>query len=93
MSPLQVDGAFFALPYNPYGKREDYAWSFPFRWFDMRKDEVVLIGDEFWDKLGGQGTYQSFIAAVNEIGGKYKERIYREFLGIEPPQDSLDVKL
>jgi len=46
------------------------------------------LGDEFWEKVGGSGTYQAFINAVNEIGAKYKERIYREFLGIEPPIDT-----
>jgi hypothetical protein len=85
MEPLQVDGAYYALPYNPYKLRENYNWSFPARWFDMKKDPVVLIGDEFWDKIGGKGTYQSFITAVNEIGREYRERIYREYLGIEPP--------
>jgi hypothetical protein len=85
MEPRQVDGAYYALPYNPYGKREDYRWSFPARWFDMKHDEVVLIGEEFWEKIGGSGTYQAFIDAVNEIGLAYKERIYREYLGIEPP--------
>lgn len=87
MEPRLVDGAYYALPYNPYGKREDYNWSFPARWFNMKTDEVVLIGDEFWEKIGGVGTYQAFIDAVNEIGKEYKERIYREFLGIEPPDD------
>ena len=87
MEPLKVDGAYYALPYNPYGRREDYAWGFPARWFNMREDEVVLIGNEFWEKIGGTGTYQSFIDAVNEIGKEYKERIYREFLEIEPPFD------
>jgi len=86
MEPRQVDHAYFALPYNPYGKKEDYAWSFPKRWFDMNADEVVLIGDEFWEKIGGPGTYQTFIAAINEIGSVYKERIYREFLGLTPPE-------
>ena len=85
MEPRQVAGAYYALPYNPYGKREDYAWSFPARWFNMKKDETVLIGDEFWEKIGGVGTYQAFISAVNEIGKEYKERIYKEYLGIEPP--------
>lgn len=93
MEPLQIDAAFYALPYNPYGKRADYAWSFPARWFDMRNDEVVLIGDEFWEKIGGTGTYKAFINAVNEIGKEYKDRIYREFLGIEPPIDSEEGKL
>jgi len=85
MEPIQVDEAYYALPYNPYGKRADYSWSFPARWFDMKKDKVVLIGNEFWEKIGGIGTYKAFIDAVNEIGAEYKERIYREYLGIVPP--------
>jgi hypothetical protein len=93
MEPMQIDGAYYALPYNPYGKRADYAWAFPARWFDMKNDEVVLIGDEFWEKIGGTGTYKAFINAVNEIGKEYKDRIYREFLGIEPPTDLEEGKL
>lgn len=93
MDPLQVDGAYYALPYNPYGQRKDYAWSFPRRWFNMQEDAVVLIGEEFWDKIGGLGTYQSFISAVNEIGEKYRNRIYREFLGIEPPPKASEIGL
>lgn len=85
MEPPQVDGAYYALPYNPYGKREDYDWEFPKRWFNMIEDEVVLIGDDFWDKIGGVGTYELFLSAFNEIGATYKDRIYREYLGIEPP--------
>jgi hypothetical protein len=85
MEPRQIDEAYYALPYNPYGKRADYAWSFPARWFDMKHDEVVLIGDEFWDKIGGAGTYQALIEAINEIGPAYKERIYRDYLGMESP--------
>lgn len=93
MEPPQVEGAFYALPYNPYGRKEKYAWGPPTRWFNMKEDEVVLIGNEFWDKIGGAGTYQSFIEAVNEIGREYKERIYREYLGIEPPADTENTQL
>jgi len=93
MEPQQVNEAYFALPYNPYEKREKYDWGFPSRWFNMKEDKVVLIGDEFWEKIGGAGTYQSFISAVNEIGPHYKERIYREFLGIEPPPNLGKTKL
>jgi Type II restriction endonuclease, TdeIII len=87
MSPKQVDYAYYALPYNPYGKKAEYKWVFPMRWFDMHNDESVLIGNEFWDLIGGAGTYKSFIKEVNKLGKEYKERIYREFLGIEPPPD------
>ena len=57
----------------------------------MKEDPSVLIGDEFWDKIGGLGTYQSFIDAINEIGPHYRNRIYREFLGIEPPNGTSPV--
>ncbi len=90
MEPLQINDAFYALPYNPFGKRENYSWTFPARWFDMKNDDVVLIGNEFWEKIGGLGTYKAFIEAINEIGTEYKNRIYREFLGIEPPQKKLE---
>lgn len=39
------------------------------------------------DLIGGKGTYQFFISEVNKLGKHYKERIYREYLGIEPPED------
>jgi len=87
MDPPKVDEAYFALPYNPYGRREDYSWGFPSRWFNMQQDRVVLIGDEFWEKIGGVGTYRAFLQAVNELGKEYKDRIYTEFLGIRPPDE------
>ncbi len=93
MEPRQVDEAYFALPYNPYGRRENYSWAFPQRWFNMKQDAVVLIGEEFWEKIGGLGTYKAFIEAVNEIGREYKERIYREYLGIEPPPEAYEPQL
>ena len=84
MSNSPITGAYYALPYNPYGKREDYNWSFPARWFNMKTDKVVLIGNDFWDFIGGVGTYDLFISEINKIGKEYRERIYREYLGIEP---------
>ena len=86
MEPSPITAAYYALPYNPYGKRQDYAWAFPARWFDMRNDKAVLIGNEFWDFIGGKGTYQLFIKEINKLGKDYRERIYREYLGIEPPK-------
>jgi hypothetical protein len=93
MEPRLVNEAYFALSYNPYGHKENYKWAVPNRWFNMKKDEVVLIGDEFWDKIGGQGTYQLLVNTVNEFGKKYKDTIYRDVLEIEPPTDSSDFHL
>lgn len=93
MKPRRVDEAFYALPYNPYGKKEDYNWSFAKRWFDMNNDSSVVIGSEFWELIGGKGTYKNFINEINNLGLEYKERIYKEFLGIEPPEGYKDNRL
>ncbi len=86
MDTQPVTGAYYALPYNPYGAdKQDYQWTFPMRWFNMRSDPCVLIGDEFWDFIGGSGTYSLFVNEINQLGKNYRDRIYREFLGIEPP--------
>jgi hypothetical protein len=87
MEPKLVDEAYFALPYNHYGKRENYQWSFPMRWFDMHHDQSVLMGSEFWDLVGGEGTYENLVKIINALSTDYKARIYREFLGIEPPDN------
>lgn len=94
MEPAPVDGAYYALPYNPYGSsKEDYQWAFPMRWFNMRSDPCVLIGNDFWDFIGSSGTYANFINEVNQLGKAYRERIYREFLGMEQPPDTEDYLL
>lgn len=86
MSPPKVDHAFYALPYDARDEKEDYASSFPAQWFDMRADPSVLIGGEFWDLIGGPGTYANFIREVNSLGKEYRERIYTEYLGMDIPE-------
>lgn len=88
-----VEQAFYALVYNPYGKRENYEWSYPKKWFDFNDDKSILIGDELWDFLGGLGTYQRFIHEINSLGIKYKEIIYKEYLKIEPLKETLEIEL
>ena len=62
---------YFGLYYNPGGpKREDYNWTIPSKIFDMKKDDCVLIGEEYWELIGGKGTYKALLkvfAAVGEI--------------------------
>lgn len=73
--------AFFALPYNPYPSRAEYAHSYPKRWFDMNADEVVLMGRDFWDRVGTPGTWDELMALVEDIGEEYRTRIRREYFG------------
>lgn len=87
MDDCPVDFAYFALAYNPFGQNKcDYKWSFADRWFDMQNDPCILIGDEFWNFIGGDGTYQDFISEINKLGIEYKERIYKEYLRMDPPE-------
>jgi hypothetical protein len=75
--------AYFALPYNPYPSRATYGHSPPKRWFDMATDEVVLIGPDFWDKVGGPGTWDDLMELLEEVGEALSERIRREYLGLD----------
>jgi hypothetical protein len=38
------------------------------RWFNMHENESVLIGNEFWDLIGGEGTYKMIVDEINLIG-------------------------
>lgn len=60
---------YFGLPYNPYGNnREDYNFTPPMNVFNFTKDPVVLIGQELWDTLGGEGCYNELIEIAKEVG-------------------------
>jgi hypothetical protein len=83
MYPEDNHHVYYVLPYNPYGKREDYDHPHPKRWFDMINDEVVLMGKEFWDLMGGKGTYEDLIDIFKEVGQEYLPRINKDYFGID----------
>jgi hypothetical protein len=67
---------YFGLYYNPGGpRREDYNWSMPFKIFDMAKDECVLIGQEFWDFVGGNNAYFDLLKIFGEVGEKTRKKL------------------
>ena len=58
---------YFACAYNPWGiEKHTYEHSFTRQYMDM--DEEVLIGHEFWDLIGGRGTYQEVLEIYQEVG-------------------------
>jgi len=57
--------ACLAFPYNPYVRRESYAWSFTSKVMDMNRQ--VLIAEEFWDKIGDSGTYEELLQILAEV--------------------------
>jgi len=59
--------AFYATAYNPYGiKKNQYNHSFTINYMDIKNQ--VLVGKEFWDMVGGPGTYEEVLAIYQEVG-------------------------
>lgn len=58
---------FFAMAYNPYGDdRSDYDHSFTMNYLDFKNQ--VLIGKEFWELVGGPGTFEEILEIYREVG-------------------------
>lgn len=65
---------YFGLYYNPYGElKSSYAHTPPMGIFDFHTDSVVLIGREYWDTLGGAGTYDEILSIAREVGKETRE--------------------
>ncbi len=58
---------YFAMAYNPYGfNKEEYKHSFAKQYLDLNNQ--VVIGKEFWDIVGGDGTYEEVLSIYKEVG-------------------------
>lgn len=67
---------YFGLYYNPYGeKKSEYAWSPPKGIFNFQLDPVVLIGRDYWDTIGGVGTYDEVLKIAAECGETTKVQV------------------
>jgi len=67
---MQAEGhkgaaGYFAFPYNPFLTREKYAHNFTRQVMDMGKE--VLIGEEFWNTIGGTGAYEELLEIITEV--------------------------
>lgn len=73
---------YFGLYYNPYGEgKASYAHKPPMGIFDFHHDDVVLIGKEYWDTLGGSGCYEEILDIAKVVGAETRvllENLHRE---------------
>jgi Type II restriction endonuclease, TdeIII len=76
MNPPQVDFAFYALPYS---SNETVLT----KWFDIQEGESVLIGDDFWNLISGEGIYDEILKEIALFGERSKQQVYTEYLDIE----------
>ena len=56
-------------------RKNDYRHNPSFTIFDMVNDEVVLIGREYWEMLGGRGTYKELLQIADEVGIELKSKL------------------
>ena len=67
---------YFGLFYNPGGpKRDDYNWTMPSKIFNMKLDECVLIGEDYWDTIGGVGTYNALLEVFRAVGKQTRRNL------------------
>ena len=80
--PINV---FLAFPYNPYHPK-------PYHRFTevgmMDHPNDFLVGDEYWDFIGGNNTFKDLLNVFDEVGREYKDRLNEKFKKIA--KDKLD---
>jgi len=61
-----------AFPYNPYHPK-------PYERFAeqgvLERGKEFLIGEEYWDFLGGKNTFKQLIEIFDQVGKEFKEKI------------------
>lgn len=57
---------YYAMSYNPYGEGNKYKHSFSTKYMDVQNQ--VLIGKQFWDFLGYEGTYEELLEIFSKVG-------------------------
>lgn len=66
--------AYFAMGYNPYGSsKETYKHSFALQYLDV--ENQLLIGEEFWAYIGGNGTFTQLLEIYQEVGREISKTI------------------
>lgn len=68
---------FYAMSYNPYGSESENRWSLVQNYLDT--DDQVLCGSEFWELVGGIGTYEAVLEIFAEIGEENRTTLLEIF--------------
>ncbi|MBU1680229.1 MAG: TdeIII family type II restriction endonuclease [Bacteroidetes bacterium] len=67
---------FLAFPYNPYHP-EPYSRFTEVGMMDSPND--FLVGDEYWDFIGGKNTFPELLMVFDEVGKEFKARLEQKF--------------
>jgi len=61
---------YLAFAYNPFVTRAAYKHNPTKRIMDV--DREVLMGSEFWDLIGGSGTFSELLEIIEDVGNKMR---------------------
>ncbi|MCX2819737.1 TdeIII family type II restriction endonuclease [Haladaptatus sp. F3-133] len=67
----------FVFPFNPYGDLADYGHWPPQSIFNVTEGDGMLVGKEFWDSIGGEGTREGLYNFLLEESGDNIEKLER----------------
>jgi len=75
----KVIEVFLAFPYNPYHPA-------PYSRFTMQNmmdfPNDFLVGEQYWDLLGGKGTFVDLLRIFDDVGKNYKRRIEEKIIEV-----------
>jgi len=67
---------YLAFPYNPYHPK-------PYHRFTevgmMDPPNDFLVGEEYWDFIGGKNTFRELLETFDKVGKEFKERLNKKF--------------
>ena len=70
--PDVVVNTMIGIPYNPYEPKQYKRWTMR-GMLDL--DHEVLIAEDLWDFLGGEGTYEDLLNAFEDAGIELRDEI------------------
>lgn len=79
--PKAEINTLIAIPYNPYEPKPYARWTIR-GMLDLSQE--LKVGEEFWDYLGGVGTYQPLLDIFEKIGLELREEIDEYFVRYAP---------
>ncbi len=67
---------YLAFPYNPYYPEPYYRFT-EVNMMDYPND--FLVGEDYWNFLGGKGTFPELLRIFDEVGKAFKEKLQKKF--------------
>lgn len=64
--------SLIAIPYNPYHPKPYSRWTMA-GMLDLQNE--LLVAEEFWDFLGGDGSYEKLLKTFEEVGIEMRDEI------------------